>query len=63
MRIEELAKRDLRKNPLMVLDKSLDRFKQVEIPQEKIDSANSMTEVSNFYEVFPKLNKKPINKP
>jgi len=63
MRIEELTKRDLRKNPLMVVDKTLDRFKNVPIPQDKIDSANSVIEASNFYEVFPHLRKEKITKP
>jgi hypothetical protein len=57
MRVEELTKRDLRKNPLMVVDKSLDKFKNVPIPQDKIDSANSITQASNFYEVFRHLKK------
>ena len=63
MRIEELRKRDWKKNPLMVVDKSLDRFRNVQIPQDKIDSANSVTEASNFYEVFPHLKKELITKP
>ncbi len=63
MRIEELRKRDWKKNPLMVVDKSLDRFRNVQIPQDKIDSANSVTEASNFYEVFPHLKKERITKP
>jgi hypothetical protein len=56
MRVEKLTKRDLRKNPLMVVDKSLDKFKNVPIPQDKIDSTNSVTQASNFYEVFRHLN-------
>lgn len=62
-KIAELRKKDLRKKPLIVVDKSLDRFKNVPIPQDKIDSANSVTEASNFYEVFPHLRKEKITKP
>ncbi|MBK8052551.1 MAG: hypothetical protein IPK35_04530 [Saprospiraceae bacterium] len=63
MRVEDLTKRDLKKNPLMVVDKTLDRFKNVPIPQDKIDSANSAIGASNFYEVFPHLKKELITKP
>lgn len=63
MRVEELSKRNLRKNPLMVVDKTLDRFKNVQIPIYKIDSANSVSKASNFYEVFPHLKKEEITKP
>jgi hypothetical protein len=63
MRVEDLTKRDLRKNPLMVVDKTLDKFKDVPIPQDKIDSANSAIEASNFYEVFPHLKKESTTKP
>ncbi len=47
----------------MVVDKTLDRFKNVQIPIYKIDSANSVSEASNFYEVFPHLKKEEITKP
>lgn len=62
-KIAELRKKELRKNPLIVDDKSLDRFKNVQIPQDKIDSANSVSEASNFYEVFPHLKNEKITKP
>ncbi len=48
MRVEELTKRDFKKNPLMVKDKSLDRFKKVQIPQHKVDSANEISKMEDF---------------
>lgn len=48
MRVEDLTKRDLKKNPLMVKDKSLDRFKKVQIPQHKVDSANEISKMEGF---------------
>lgn len=48
MRVEELTKRDLKKNPLMVKDKSLDRLKKVQIPQHKVDSANEISKMEDF---------------
>ncbi|HRG21306.1 MAG TPA: hypothetical protein PLQ57_09760 [Saprospiraceae bacterium] len=51
MRVEELTKRDLKKNPLMVKDKSLDRFKKVQIPQHKVDSANEISKMEDFKEL------------
>ena len=51
MRVEDLTKRDLKKNPLMVKDKSLDRFKKVQIPQHKVDSANEISKMEDFKEL------------
>jgi len=51
VRVEELTKRDLKKNPLMVKDKSLDRFKKVQIPQHKVDSANEISKMEDFKEL------------
>ena len=48
MRVEELTKRDFKKNPLMVKDKSLDRFKKVQIPQHKVDSANEISKMEDL---------------
>jgi hypothetical protein len=48
VRVEELTKRDFKKNPLMVKDKSLDRFKKVQIPQHKVDSANEISKMEDF---------------
>lgn len=54
MRVEELTKRDIKKNPLMVKDKSLDRFKKVQIPQHKVDSANEISKMKDFKELVKK---------
>lgn len=32
----------------MVKDKSLDRFKKVQIPQHKVDSANEISKMEDF---------------
>jgi len=59
MKVAELAKRDLKRNPLMVVDKSLDKFKNYPIPQSKIDSANEISQM----ECFKALKKERITKP
>lgn len=48
MKVAELAKRNLKSNPLMVIDKSLDKFKDYQIPQIKIDSANEIAKMDSF---------------
>lgn len=48
MKVAELAKRDLNRNPLMVVDKSLDKFKNYPVPQYKIDSANEISKMESF---------------
>ena len=48
MKVAELAKRNLKRNPLMVIDKSLDKFKDYQIPQSKIDSANEIAKMDSF---------------
>lgn len=35
----------------MVKDKSLDRFKKVQIPQHKVDSANEISKMEDFKEL------------
>lgn len=59
MKVAELTKRDFKRNPLMVVDKSLDKFKDHKIPQIKIDSAN---EISTM-ESYKSLRKERITKP
>jgi hypothetical protein len=59
MKVSELAKRDLKRNPLMVVDKSLDKFKNYPIPQYKIDSANEISKM----ESFKALKKEKITRP
>ncbi len=48
MKVAELAKRDLKRNPLMVVDKTLDKYKNYPIPQAKIDSANEISEMESY---------------
>lgn len=48
MKIEELAKRDLKRNPLMVVDNTLDKYKNYPIPQDKIDSANEILKMESY---------------
>ncbi|MGB4958354.1 MAG: hypothetical protein WBO36_02700 [Saprospiraceae bacterium] len=48
MKVAELAKRDLKRNPLMVVDKTLDKYKNYPIPQVKIDSANEISEMESY---------------
>ena len=48
MKVAELTKRDFKRNPLMVVDKSLDKFKDHKIPQIKIDSANEISKMESY---------------
>lgn len=59
MKVSELTKRDFKRNPLMVIDKSLDKFKDHKIPQIKIDSANEISKM----ESYKSLRKERITKP
>ena len=59
MTVAELTKRDFKRNPLMVVDKSLDKFKDHKIPQIKIDSANEISKM----ESYKSLRKERITKP
>jgi hypothetical protein len=59
MKVSELAKRDLKRNPLMVVDKSLDKFKNYPIPQYKIDSANEISKMESFKALKTEKNTRP----
>jgi hypothetical protein len=59
MKVADLTKRDFKRNPLMVVDKSLDKFKDHKIPQIKIDSANEISKM----ESYKSLRKERITKP
>ena len=59
MKVAELTKRDFKRNQLMVVDKSLDKFKDHKIPQIKIDSANEISKM----ESYKSLRKETITKP
>jgi hypothetical protein len=59
MKVAELAKRDFKRNPLMVVDKSLDKYKNYQIPQNKIDSANEISKMDSY----KALKKESITKP
>lgn len=63
MKVKDLENRELNVKPLIDVDKTLDRFKNVSIPQDKIDSANAASHASNFQEVFPHLQKEKDKKP
>lgn len=59
MKVEELAKRDLKRNPILVIDKSLDRFKNYPIPEDKIISANEAAKSEDFIKLKESLKKNP----
>ena len=59
MKVAELTKRDFKRNPLMVVDKSLYKFNDHKIPQIKIDSANEISKM----ESYKSLRKERITKP
>ncbi len=51
MKVAEFTKRDFKRNPLMVVDKSLDKFKDHKIPQIKIDSANEISKMEGLVSI------------
>lgn len=59
MKVAELAKRDFKRNPLMVVDKSLDKYKDYQIPQNKIDSANEISKMDSYKALKRDLITKP----
>jgi hypothetical protein len=59
MKVSELAKRDLKRNPLMVVDKNLDKYKNYPIPQNKIDSANEISKMESYIALKKERNTKP----
>ncbi|HLO52733.1 MAG TPA: hypothetical protein VK169_00520 [Saprospiraceae bacterium] len=59
MKVAELAKRDFKRNPLIVVDKSLDKYEDYQIPQNKIDSANEISKMDSY----KALKKESIKKP
>jgi len=59
MKVTELAKRDFKRNPLMVIDKSLDKYKNYQIPQNKIDSANEISKMDSYKALKKELITKP----
>ncbi len=48
MKVAELSKRDFKRNPLMVVDKSLDKYKDYQIPQNKINSGNEISKMNSY---------------
>ncbi len=59
MKVAELAKRDFKRNPLMVVDKSLDKYKNYQIPQSKIDSAIQTSKMNDYKALTEDKNTKP----
>jgi hypothetical protein len=48
MELAELKKRDLKRNHLMVIDNTLDMYKNYPIPDVKIDSAKEILEMESY---------------
>jgi len=58
--IDELLKRDLKKNPILIINKRLNKYRNSNIPQEKIEKVKNLIENTNLFEV---IEKERITKP
>jgi hypothetical protein len=58
--IDELLKRDLKKDPILLINKRLNKYRNSNIPQEKIEKVKNLIENTNLFEA---IEKERITKP
>ena len=58
--IEELLKRDLKKDPILLLNKRLNKYRSSSIPHEKSTKVKNLLANTNLYEA---IEKERITKP
>jgi len=58
--IDELLKRNLKKDPILLINKRLNKYRSSNIPIEKIEKVKNLIENSNLYEA---IEKERISKP
>jgi hypothetical protein len=62
MKVKDLLELDLRRNPLITIDESLDKYSNDPIPQIKIDSCNDAILNTNLLQVLLEIKKEKITK-
>lgn len=50
--LDELLERDLKKNPILIINKKLNRYRNSEIPVEKKEKVDNLLKNSNINEVI-----------
>ncbi|MBK8627025.1 MAG: hypothetical protein IPN86_16090 [Saprospiraceae bacterium] len=63
MKVKDLMELDLRRNPLITIDKTLDKYTNDPIPQTKIDKCNDAILNTNLLQVLAEIRKERITKP
>lgn len=58
--IDELLQRDLKKDPILLINKKLNKYRNSNIPQEKIGKVKNLIENTNLFEA---IEKERITKP
>jgi hypothetical protein len=58
--IDELLKRNLKKDPILFVNKRLNKYRNSNIPQEKSEKVKNLIESINLYEA---IEKERITKP
>lgn len=62
MKVKELMELDLRRNPLVTIDESLDKYSNDPIPQIKVDKCNDAIKNTNLLQVLAKIKNERIMK-
>jgi len=62
MKVKEIMELDLRKNPLVTIDESLDKYSNDPIPQFKIDKCNDAIKNTNLLQVLEEIKNERIMK-
>lgn len=52
--IDELLKRDLKKEPILLVNKKLNKYRNSDIPQEKIEKVQNLLSNTNLFEAIQK---------
>jgi hypothetical protein len=61
--IDELLKRDLKKDPILVINKRLNKYRNLEIPEVKREKVDNFLTNSNIHKVIEEIRKEEIIKP
>lgn len=52
MKVKDILELDLKRNPIIVVDESLDKHLDDEIPQYKVDSLNDSLKSTNLLDIL-----------
>lgn len=53
--IDELLKRNFKKEPILLVNKRLNKYRNSEIPNEKIEKVQNLISNSNLFEAIQKV--------